>query len=145
MSVTAALASHCKEDADIAAIVGSRIYRQEARPRAPLPYIVIRQVGADHQRHMTAAAGLVQTVCSVECYGSTPNQSDDLADAVRESLDHKYSGDIGLTPNTVTVDGCFLDSESDLFIPPSDGGEQGSHMKSQTWIVWHTESIPTFS
>lgn len=145
MSIAAALASHLKEDTDIAATVGARVYRNTARQDAPLPYIVIRQINADHVHHLTAASGIVRATFQVDAYAVVGSEADALAELIRLSLDVKHHSTMGLEPNVEPLTAASLQSAIGDFIPPRDASDVGVDIVHQTWEIWHTETVPTFS
>lgn len=143
MSIAGALSSFLKANTDVSLKVGSRVYRAIARQGTPFPYVIIQQISGRHVRHMAAASGLAAPVFQISCVDDDPVGADDLADAVREALDH-FIGTMGTPPNTATVQAAFLEGEASMFEPPRDASDVGIHVVRMTFEIWHTETVPVF-
>ena len=102
MSAIQALVSHFKANAAVRQRVGVRIYRQLAARKAELPYIVIERAGTTHERHQTAVAGLAESAFEVTCWAKSADEVDDLADALRKSLDMREHAAIRSKPYVIT-------------------------------------------
>ncbi len=142
MSINQSLASHLLHDSRVVQYVGGRVYHMVAPPNTPTPYITYQRITEGRERHMTAVAGLVETEFDVNCWSKSSNEASELADAVRRSLDHKYNSTLGRAPYKDTLAAAFLDNVFDDYEAPSDSSERGIFRVLQSWIVWHTESIP---
>lgn len=144
MSIQAALYAELTGDTDIATSVSTRIYPLIAPPEATLPFIVYQRIGADHQRHTEAAAGLVSTMVQITCVATSAKAAHDLAELVREAMDH-FRGTLGSGGNTATVRLATLDNEIENFDPPAHAEEDGTYSVITEWTIWHTETVPTHS
>jgi hypothetical protein len=142
MSIMAALASHLKNNAGVSAIVGTRVYRDVAPPNAALPNITVTRLATDHQRHQSAAAGLVRATVQVNAWDDNPEDAETLADAIRSAMDQMIRKDLGSAPNNVAVKVVALDDDSGSYLAPSSGGSVGTFSIAQTWSIWHAESVP---
>lgn len=143
MSIASALSSFLKANTDISLKVGSRVYRAVAPQPAIEPYLVIQRIGGRRARHMTAVSGLAGSTVQIKCVADDPIVADDLAEAVREALDH-FIGTMGTPPNTATVQAAFLELPIDLFEPPRDASDRGTHVAMVAAEIWHTETVPVF-
>ena len=143
MSAVGSVVSHLLGDTKVRGRVGQKVYRAVAARKAELPYIVVQKIGARRVRHMAAVAGLVAMSLQVACWADAVSGSDELADFVRRSLDHRNHEDIGSQPNVVALKAAFLESEIEDVVPAAVGG--GSIFGTiMTWTIWHTETVPTF-
>lgn len=117
----------------------SRIYDNRAPQSPTMPYVVITEISATRFPTTKFAGGIVQKRVQVDCYASNTTAMRTLAEYVREALDG-FSGTMG----TTVVRSCHLDGETEQYEPPTDGSSGGKCRKIQEYVVFHTETIPTF-
>lgn len=141
MSVSAALASHLTHSVAVEAQTAGRVYRGVARPKAKMPRIVFTQISGVPARHLSAVSGLKQTLFQIECWGSTADEADELADAVRDALD-QYQGTLGNGKNTVSGATVFISGPRDDFSPPTDGGRVTKFRALLEATIWYSETLP---
>lgn len=142
MSIKDALYDLLIADTAVSDEVSTRVYAQFASASAALPYITLAQVSADHEHHMTAAAGLVTVRIQLDCFAATNISLELVVEAVREALDG-FRGDMG-TP-AVDVRRCHLDGDRDGLIPSSGENEKHTFRRSIDFMISHTETVPTFA
>jgi hypothetical protein len=106
-----------------------------------MPRIVFRQIIGVPTRHLAAVSGLKRTVFQIDCWGSTPEQADEVADVVRDALDH-YQGTLGHGKYTATGATVFIDGPRDDFVPPTDGGRPEKFRALLEATIWYSESLP---
>lgn len=143
MSIKAAISSHLKADAGVAAIVGEDVYQHHAPQTESLPYVTMDTITAEHHHHQRAASGLVQSSVQISCYSATPAGATALAEAVREALDVLHHVTMGNGANTETLRSAMLDQDIDFYEPPESGQPHGTYSVRQDWTFWHTETVPT--
>ena len=144
MSLHTAFYYHLKTDDDLVALISTRIYVDVAPASvAGLDHVTYQVVSAGHEHHLTAAAGMVQKRVQVDVWATTSITRDSISEAIREALDG-YRGDMGEEGSTVSVRCCHLSNELDSYDSPQSKNEFGVFRHTMDFMVWHTESVPTF-
>ncbi len=143
-SIVAAVCSQLKNNAGVSAIVGDEVFRDVAPPEATEPYITVTKLGSDHVKHQEAAAGIVAVRLQVSSWDDNPEDAETLADKVRLAMDGKVGGEIGTAPNNVAVKSVFLEEDSGTYTAPREGSSVGVYGVAQDWMIWHSETVPTF-
>lgn len=141
-SIKEALASHLLADVGVRRYVDSRVYHMTAPPTVGFPRVTYQVISQNRWRHYTDAAGLLDSQLQVDCWARTSGEAEDVAEAVRDSLDHTEHTDIGVGPNTMAVKRAFLVDSHDDYEAPRDGAGKGIFRVLQTWDITHTESLP---
>jgi hypothetical protein len=141
MSIKAALASHLKHSVAVSAHSEEQVYRGVASRKASGKYIVFTQISGVPARHLSAVSGLKQTMFQIDCWGSTEEEADDLADAVRDALD-QYQGTLGHGKSAETGVTVFIGGPRDDFSPPSDGGRVEKFRALLEATIWYRETLP---
>jgi hypothetical protein len=129
MLVEEALYSLLTADAEVSAIVGTRVFPGVAPQDVAAPYVLYRKTGRDRRFLPCGTDGTMVTSFQIDCYAATYLQSVQLAQAVTDRLE-PYRGATG-SP-AITLVHWFLDREFDL----SDI-EPGLFRQSCDWRVWH--------
>jgi len=130
-------------DATVAALVDTRVHPQRAPQGGALPYEVFRRIDGDHQRHMTAASGLVKVIVQLDSVSESWEEVKAMAEANREALDG-YAGTLSINNENLVVQEISLAGDRDGYIPPATAEDNGKHVITQDFEVWHEESVPTF-
>lgn len=111
-------------EATITAICSTRVYVVKAPEKAPLPYIVITQMGSEENVSIDGASGQLRFLTfDIDCKAKTSVQAESLGNAVRVFLDD-YSGIAG----SYTIGAVIMNDEADDYEPPSDGSDVGVHV-----------------
>jgi hypothetical protein len=109
------------DNAAVSALVSTRIYPMFNVPsNAKLPYITFRRNAGQHVHHMQGASGRVFAQVDVYCFALTDSLMRDLGTKVRKALDG-YNGAVTVGSDSVTIDLCFLENETDDIAAPQDG------------------------
>jgi len=123
------------DNAAVAALVSTRIYPAYDIPQnAKLPYITYRRSSGDHVHHMAGASGRVFANVDVYVMASTDATMRELGTKVRKALDG-YNGAVTNGADTVTIDLCFLESESDDIAPPQDSSNKPIYVRLNEYKV----------
>lgn len=141
MSIKTALASHLTHSVTVSAQAEGRVYSVLARSKAGMPRIVFTQISGDPARHLSAPSGLTRAMFQIDCWGSTVDEADDLAEAVRSALD-QYQGTLGNGKNTVSAATVFISGPRDDFAPPTDGGRVRKFRALLEAVIWYSETLP---
>lgn len=144
MSIESALRAHLIANAGVTAIVGSRVYMKRAPNSATYPYIVMNKISKRPSRHSTAACGLCDHSFQLDCWGETDKATKDLADEIRDGLDH-YRGTLGSGSETIYAHVVRYINDYDDFDEPSDGSEVGEYRTIVELRIWHLETVPSLS
>ncbi len=105
-----ALYAHLAADANVSALVGSRIYPLLLPQRCTLPAIAYQRISRMGVHAHTGPSGLARCRIQYTCVGRTYAEVKSVATAVRQALDG-LRGDI----NGLQVSAVFVDSEQDEF------------------------------
>lgn len=127
VDMTAALRDRLKADAEIAAIVGPRVYRLERPQGEPLPALVIAQVSPGRTYTHDGAAGVSGPRVQFDCYSATRGEARALADAVIAEMEGPA------TTGGVSFVMAFLEEDRDL---GEQTGTTFTHRQSLDFFVW---------
>ena len=139
-SVTRALCDHMLADANITALVGTRIYQDMAPAGSALPRITFSLGGEDYVEQLQgAAADLVHTTIQVDCWAATPDSTTTIAEALRQSLQGFIGamGDLSLDVRHCTIRGRFS-----LFSEPDSADDISIYRISQDARIISTQPVP---
>lgn len=114
----------------VAALAGDRI-NWASQPGAELPAITLHRITGQRDATMTGRTGLVSSTVQIDVWGATYSQAKKLARAVIPALPQA-----SVTAGGVTLQGIFIDSESDSF----EGNDPAPLYRTRIDIsVWHQE------
>lgn len=94
MNVESAIYNILKNNAPVAAVVGTRIYPNTAPQTTPNPCIVFQERSVDPSDTKSGVSRLDTCYIGVDCYCDTQKACKDLAKLVRTALD-RYAGFVG--------------------------------------------------
>ena len=123
-----AINARLKADTAVNAIVAGRIYPHMAA--GVYPAVVYSEDTAEYPRHYTGSDGFTRTTVEVGCLARSYGAAIDLANAVRASLDGKAG-----TWGGVTVQGCFVQDETDDIIRDPAVAENKFYLRQQSYLV----------
>lgn len=131
MVIEEALQAHLTDDADVAALVGTRVYPLRAEQGAARPYLVYQRISTPRVRSHSGPSGLAYPRFQITAVADSYSAARSLANAVREALDG-YSGDMGDAPGIRA--NAFVDNDA-------DGWEEASEAYTVRVdvIIWHAE------
>ena len=135
MTIGAALRNHLLADAQIAAIVGTRLFPLRLPQKVVLPAIVLTRISEVRYGHLRGNEALARPRYQVDCWATTHDGATALGTLVRQRL-NGYTGtwtDTDSPSSTIPVTVLF-DSAQDLFDPDILGGAC-RHMSE--YFVWH--------
>lgn len=118
----------------VAEIVGTQIYPQQAPQSAALPYITFFDVFDAPNNHSTGASGYVEKRLQVDCWGTTYRSAKSLAREVRIAL-NAFQGTWRMT----TVLHCLQISEIDTDTPPDSGQATGDRRVIMEFSIAYRE------
>ena len=150
VDICSALVSHLFADDVIRGLVSDAIFRDElpARRKDSL-YVVVQRISAIPGRHLTAVSGYTEAIVQINVWGVGPDRTrvdvEEVANAIREALDHMTQATLGTPPDDVSIGVVELERDPDEVIPPKRGQEHVIYGARQTARIEHTESVPTFA
>lgn len=107
-----ALYNLLKNNADVAALAGSRIYPAIAPEDTDAAYIVYQCISAPRDHTLTGSSSLVQARFQLSCWSGTHDGVKSLKDAVRSALDN-FSDTEPVT--SIDIQCIHFEDEGDLF------------------------------
>lgn len=123
-------------NADVAAIVGTRIYPVIAPASASLPLITWRRSGVQRQHTLGGPMGMPTVLLTVDLFCTTYEAVRDLADKCRKVLDGFGTS----TAESVVVRNVSLENEADGFVQLAGGDMPPVYSVTQTYSVMWDEA-----
>lgn len=90
----------------LVALVGSRIYPQNAPDNAAVPYVIYQQISGQRDIAMDGATGRVESSWQISCWANTPASAATICQAAYGALKDK---------NTAVIQYVNLINEMDLY------------------------------
>ena len=137
-TIKGAIYDRLRNDATIIAIVGSAIYPSPAPRGQNPPYISFQRVDKMTERHLLGPNSLARARFQINCWAQGPDDADELAEAVRRSLDGLRKQTMG----TVDVDSIAFLSQRDSITDPTDGSETVEYVCSMDFRISYREQLP---
>ncbi len=122
-------------DADVAALVGTRIAPAITSQTLAKPNIVYQRIASSRVKSQDGPTGSAECLLQVSMYASTYKGAKTLADKVRIAIDG-YKG----TAGGIVIDACFIEDEDDMPQPPDAGDESGVFGIRQDYRLHFQES-----
>ena len=129
--IKTAFFSYLKNNAVIAAQLGTRIYPGLAPASAGSPYLVYTRTDYHEEAHLTGQSGLFEYDLQCDIWGTSIAHVEDAFAALRGEID----GFRGLW-DTIPVRDARITSVIDGFEVPRDGVESGEHRVTVLLNVW---------
>lgn len=146
MKAERAFISHLKDNTEVRVVVGDRIYRQNAPPRAALPYIVVQRTpGTRREHHQSGVANVHGVQLLVDSYAATLDGAESLGDSVRLAIDGMVNASIGSPPNDVGIASATLTDDFPDAVESSAGAGVSVYRWNQNWFVWADETAAVFA
>ena len=140
-SIKEAIYSHLTHDDAVVAFVKERVYPVGTAPATPrYPILTYQRISGVHERHLKGGTGIVNSRMQINCWAESGLVVDDLADAVRESMDN-FRGRMGQGESMTTVQGTRLENDNDVFETPKDSSATTKFGVQMDFIFTHEESL----
>jgi len=99
-NVKAAVYAHLKTKTGVTGLIGTsdnmRAYPGRVPDNAGLPYVQVHDISGTHEQMLSARAGVVDGRVQIDCWGGTPLEAYNVADAIRLAMDHiAYGTSVG--------------------------------------------------
>lgn len=101
----------------------------------PHPRIWYGRNGSNEELTLDAAGGLVEHTFDVEVISDDLDECQDIASVVKRYL-HGKRGTFG----TQTVQGVFVEDQTDDYVPRGLSGEEGLHVAALSVNIWHAST-----
>ena len=108
--------------------------------KPPFHYVTFQRISSTHQRHMLGGSGLVASRWQIDCWARYASEADQLYDAVRKSMDN-LTGDFGVAGSLTKIQACFLEDDSEDFVPPIDASQTGRARVRMDFMFWAPETV----
>lgn len=127
-----AIYSRLTSDAPTAAIVGTRVFPDEApQKNRTFPLIVYELTDQQNVRSYSGSSGLASRIVRIECAARTKEAAQALAEAVDDALDNQ-SGTWG----GIVVQGVFQQSRDDAIYTTMQGEDFKIWVCESEYLVW---------
>lgn len=130
-----------QDDADVLALVSTRVHPGKAEQGLTTPYIVYQMIANEHHEQFNGSAGLAAALIQISGFSTSKSEVLDLREKVRLALQGNET--------TVTVDGDTFDvlsvhlvGDRDIDVDPRDGSDAEIFGFSMDFRVGYPEPIP---
>lgn len=119
-------------NANVTAMVGTRVYPLLAPKTASLPFITWRRAGISREHTLAGPMGMPNVSVEMQTFAATYEDARELSDRVRLVLDG-YGG----TVDNTEVKNVSLENESDDFVQLAGGDLPPVYQVTQTFnVIW---------
>ena len=118
----------------VSALVGTRIYPEEAPQDADLPFVVYQEAARQTVMTMSGPVDLDSWRMSLELYADRRSSLRSLSAAIRTAM-NGYKGDIG--SGTIRVCGVFIEDETSELSPPQHAEDRGVMQCNMDLAIWY--------
>lgn len=145
-TVNRALRAHLLADAEITALVSDRVGRKIAPSswfegaEGNKAYIVFTRQGTQHEANCNGPDGIVRALYEIFAWSRDADTTDELADAVRRSLQEKYPM-LGNGQHVVTLLGCTMESDEEMLAERGEGTQDYYHGVRMPFMLIYHETI----
>jgi hypothetical protein len=140
MSIRADLRTYLLTKASVTALIGTRIYPQEAKQGVAYPRIIYRETGGDRTNSLSGANEQVKTSFELTCQSEDGDEAKAIADALENVLDC-FQG----TMNGTTVQGMFTTNSGDILDEPVAGNEKSIKESIVNVDLWFEKAVPSYT
>lgn len=139
MSLDTALYTQLTGSSAVAALVGDRVYADQAPQRPTTPYMTYRAVSGEHLFGVGGAIGLVRERVQLDVWSTSSVERRSIVEAIRNLVDG-FKGAFG-TEN-LSVRYIELEGPRHVYDPPSDASSLGLYRATVDLRIVYAESIP---
>lgn len=140
MTLATDLHGYLTRRADLADLVGGRIFVSSVPAGVPMPYLVIQQISLGSDANMSAASGLYTAGWQCDCYADSVATCDAMADVLRLSLDGYQTDDFP----TVTLEAISMEGDRMAASYDRTGELNYTQRRSIDITIWYQTTVPTF-
>ena len=145
-TVNRALRAHLLADAEIASLVEERVCRKIAPSswfegsEGRKAYIVFTRQTTQHEANCNGPDGIVRALYEIVAWSRDADTTDELADAIRRSLQEKYPM-LGNGQFVVQLVGCTMESDEELLAEQGEGTQDYYHGVRMPFMLIYHETI----
>ena len=126
---------------DLIAEVQEKVYPFAAVPTGTVrPYITYQIIDNVHVHNQVTASGLANPRFQFDIWADKEYDAYRILDILRKTLD-KFRGVMGEAGNEKTVRSIAIDTDNEIYVPPTDGKQQGIYRASGDFLVWFVEEV----
>lgn len=133
MEIEQALYAHLTAAPALAALVGTRVYPDQAEEGATLPYLVYEQAEQERLRTLTGHVSLARWGMHLEIVAVSKSSAKAVRNAVLASLED-FRGTLGT--GTLQAAGAFVEGEESGAEPPQHAEGQGEYRWGLDLSIW---------
>lgn len=120
-------------------LISTRMYPDILPQDTAFPSIVYAVISDITEHHLSAASNVSRSLIQIDCFASSRLSANALAEAVRAEMDG-YRGSAG----SESVLASHMRNRSFSYDMPDENDDVGLYRVMLEFLVWHTESVPTF-
>jgi len=140
MSLATDLHGYLTRRRELGAVVGGRLFVASVPVGVSMPYIVMQQVGLTSDPYLAGASGLYSASYQLDCYATTVETADRMANELRLALDGYQTDDFP----TVALEGVTLEGDR-MDVSYDRPGEQNyTHRRTLDFTLWYRDTVPSF-
>jgi uncharacterized protein DUF3168 len=133
--IEAAVFSLLTGRAELAALVGDRVYPEVAPPNCGVPFITYQRLNGDRTRSLSGPSGLAESTIQIDAYALTYATAHLVGDLIRKTLDG-YRGVVPGVPGDTRIGSAVLKDDRDLY---DDSVQPALYRLSADFAFMHTE------
>lgn len=128
-------------DAEITGFIGNRLYGSVGPQKGKFPYGVYSRLVSSYEHEMGGSSDLL--MCRIQCdwYAETYEEVKKLAERARMAVDG-YRGTVTIGADTLEIQKFHLKQDTDTYIQPEAGSEEGIFGVSQQYELGVTLQSP---
>ena len=132
-SITEDLIEYTLGATAVTALIANRMHELHVPMAGRGPWVYVVLDSSDDLRALDAAVGdePLQFNLSLECWAGTPREAEDVSGAIRDRINN-FSGALS---STRTVQGVFVNSQADDYVPRGQGSDRGLFARSLSATV----------
>ena len=131
-----------QDDADVFALVGTRVHPGKAEQGSAKPYLVYQMIANEHHEMFGGSAGLAAALIQINGFSASKSEVLDLREKVRLALQGRDPGVVTVGADTFDVRSIHLEGDRDIDIDPRDASDAEIYGFSMDFRVGYPEPIP---
>lgn len=137
MTIERALYSYLTSDAEVAALIATRLYPETAPTERlyAFPYITYTQPARQNVYAMNGFTGLSRASFTLDVWTDSQPSREAVARVVEAAV-HAWAPD---AREGVAIRRATVEQQADDYVPPTDGSERGTYQRAMDVDVWFKE------
>lgn len=129
------------DDADVLAIVSTRIFAAKAEQGAAKPYLIYQMIANEHHEQFGGSAGLAAALIQISGFSTSKSEVLDLKEKVRLALQGNETT-VTVGADTFDILSVHLEGDRDVDVDPQDGSDAEIYGFSMDYRVGYPEPVP---